>query len=65
MTLDCPVVNRSSHRRCSMKRGVLKYFANFEAVLKSLFNEVAGLKTLSLKSCNFINFRNTNADVLL
>ena len=42
----------SSHQRCSVKKGVLKTFANFtgkKAVLESLFNKVAGLQ-----ACNFI-----------
>ena len=43
--------NRSSHRSCSVKKGVFKDFAKFteKSVLESLFNKVAGLS-----ACNFI-----------
>ena len=42
---------RSSHQRCSVKKGVLKTFAIHRKtpVLECLFNKVAGLE-----SCNFI-----------
>ena len=45
---------RSSHRRGSVKQGVLKNFENFtrKHVLESLFNKVAGLK-----ACNTIKKR--------
>ena len=35
--------NRTSHRRCSIKKGVLKNFAKFRGkpVAESLFNKVA------------------------
>ena len=37
---------RSSHRRCSVKKGALKNFAIYtgKRVLEPLFNKVAGLK---------------------
>ena len=44
-------ISSSSHRRCSMKKDVLKNFAIF-AVLESLFNKVA-----RLRACNFIRKR--------
>ena len=46
---------RSSHRRCSLKKGLLKNFTIFHrktSVLKSLFNKVAGLEV-----CNCIKRR--------
>ena len=48
---------RSSHRRCSVKKGVLKNFAKFHrktAALESLFSKVAGLRlaTLLKIDCN-------------
>ena len=50
---------RGSHRRCSVKKGVLKNFANFTRkfhrktpALESLFNKVAGLEAY-----NFIKKR--------
>ena len=49
---------KSSLRRCSVKRGVLKNFAIFHRktlVLESLFNKVAGLK-----ACSFIKKRLQN-----
>ena len=44
---------RSTHRRCSIKKGVLKIFAKFteKRLFQSLlFNKVAGLR----QGCNFI-----------
>ena len=44
--------SKSTNRRCSLKKGVLKYFAKFPRktpVLESLFNKIAGLE-----DCNFI-----------
>ena len=45
------VANKSSHRRCSIKKSVLKSFAIFRAKYScwSLLNKVAGLQ-----ACNFI-----------
>ena len=37
---------RNIHRRCSVKKGVLKNFAHRKTVLESLFRKVAGLKNL-------------------
>ena len=62
---------RSSHRRCSVRKGVLRYFAKFigKNQCQSLFfNKVAGLKSATLLketlaqmfSCEFCKiFRNT------
>ena len=39
--------SKSTNRRCSLKKGVLKYFAKFPRktpVLESLFNKIAGLE---------------------
>ena len=54
---------RSSHRRCFIKKAVLKNFAIFTwkrtPVLGSLFNKVAGLQVLTLLK------RNSNTGVFL
>ena len=44
-------MDRSGHRRYSVKKGVLKNFANFtrKPVLESLFNKVA-----TRQACNFL-----------
>ena len=65
-------INRSSHQRCSIKKGVLKNFAAFTGTPVPLlfFNKVAGLtatgrtaSTLFKKSlwhrCFLVNFANT------
>ena len=51
--LLCFRKNRSSHRRCSVKKGVLKSFADFtrKHLCGSLFLIIAGL------ACNFIKKR--------
>ena len=49
------IITRRNHRRCFVKEGVLKKFANFTKktpVLESLVHKVAGLK-----ACNFIKKR--------
>ena len=48
---DNQTKNKSSHQRCSVKKDVLKHFANFKGkyVLESLFKKVA-----NLQACNFI-----------
>ena len=48
-------ITRSNHRRCSIKKVVLKNFANIHKktpLLQSLFNNVAGLRP-----CSFIKKR--------
>ena len=55
MKLNNMCKSRSSPRRCSVKKGVLK-FCNIHRkapVLESLFNNAAGLK-----GCNFIEKKN-------
>ena len=50
--MEALVESKSTNRRCSLKKGVLKYFAKFPRktpVLESLFNKIAGLE-----ACNFI-----------
>ena len=50
--MEALVESKSTNRRCSLKKGVLKYFAKFPRktpVLESLFNKIAGLA-----ACNFI-----------
>ena len=47
--MEALVESKSTNRRCSLKKGVLKYFAKFPRktpVLESLFNKIAGLETL-------------------
>ena len=49
--MPCVVCVRSSHQRCSVRKGVLKNFAKFTGkhLCKSLFfNEVAGLRPATL-----------------
>ena len=55
---------RSSHRRCSVKKGVLRNFAKFTGkhlCLRLFFNKVAGLRPATLKKslwhrCFPVNF---------
>ena len=50
--MEALVESKSTNRKCSLKKGVLKYFAKFPRktpVLESLFNKIAGLE-----ACNFI-----------
>ena len=59
----CLLLSRSSHRRCFVRRGVLRNFAKFTGkhLSESLFfNKVADLKP---KACNFIE-KETLAQVL-
>ena len=52
-------INRSCHRRCSIKRGALKDFAIFTGknLCRSLFfNKVAGLKPVNLLKDKFHEF---------
>ena len=51
-TMKCLSISRSSHQKCSVKKGVLKNFANVTGknpVLESLFDKVP-----CLQACNFI-----------
>ena len=66
--------SRSSHQRCSVRKGVLRYFTKFteKHLCQSLFfNKVAGLRTTTLfkkrlwhrpQACNFIK-KETQAQV--
>ena len=50
--MKCLSISRSSHQMCSVKKGVLKNFANVTGknpVLESLFDKVP-----CLQACNFI-----------
>ena len=54
MTQFCNDCFRSSHRRCSIKKGVLENFTKFTGkhLYQTLFfNKVAGLSTLALVFC--------------
>ena len=48
----------SSHRRCSLKKGVLKKFQRKTSVLKSLFNKIA-----DLQACNLLIKRDSTKDI--